>query len=72
MNEYRVPICSVGEEYVWIESITAKSVADCQEKLMNTLIEEYELDDCLTYREFKKLAAKNGIIIGEIKDLEEL
>lgn len=40
---------------------------------MQSLIAQYELfDDTLTYREFVEEADKKDILIGDIKDIEEL
>lgn len=73
MNKYLVSICDIQGGTTWIQSIPAKSNTDCQEKLVRLLIEKYdELEDCTSYREFVKQADKNDILIGDIKDIEEL
>lgn len=72
MNKYITPICDIQAGIVWNQIILARNVLDCQEKLTALLIEKYDLDDCITYREFIKLADKNDILIGEITDVEEL
>lgn len=72
MNKYVVPICNIRAGKVWDQTIIARNVIDCQEKLTELLIDKYNLEDCLTYREFVELADKNDILIGEIKDIEIL
>lgn len=72
MNKYVVPICNIRAGKVWDQIIIARNVIDCQEKLTELLIDKYNLEDCLTYREFVELADKNDILIGEIKDIEIL
>lgn len=72
MNKYIIPICDIQAGTVWNQIIIARNVTACQEKLSELLIERYDLEDCLTYREFVELADKNDILIGEIKDIETL
>lgn len=72
MNKYVAPICNIRAGKVWDQIIIARNVIDCQEKLTELLIDKYNLEDCLTYREFVELADKNDILIGEIKDIEIL
>lgn len=72
MNKYIIPICDIQSGKVWNQIIIARNVSDCQEKITGFLIEKYNLEDCLTYREFVTLADKNDILIGEIKDIETL
>lgn len=73
MNNYITPICDIQAGTVWTQTISARNVTDCQEKLSRLLIDKYDdLEDCLTYREFVALADKHDILIGEIKDIEEL
>lgn len=72
MNKYITPICDIQAGVVWNQIILARNVLDCQEKLTALLMEKYDLEDCLTYREFIALADKNDILIGEIKDIEVL
>ena len=72
MNKYIIPICDIQAGSVWNQIVLARNVIDCQEKLVRILVDMYDLEDCLTYREFVKLADENDILIGEIKDVEEL
>lgn len=72
MNKYIIPICDIQAGVVWNQVILARNVLDCQEKLILFLVEKYDLEDRLTYREFIANADENDILIGEIKDVEEL
>lgn len=74
MNKYIIPICDIDRGKVWIKTVIAKSNSACQEKLMAELIDLYDMEDTATsYREFIKLAdSKYNILIGDIKDTEEL
>lgn len=72
MNKYVTPICDISSSKTWMQVVLARNVVDCQEKLSRLLAEKYDLDDCLDYREFVKLADENDILIGEIKDIDEL
>lgn len=74
MNKYIIPICDIDRGKVWIKIVMAKSNSACQEKLMAELIDLYDMEDTATsYREFIKLAdSKYNILIGDIKDTEEL
>lgn len=74
MNKYIIPICDLDSNRVWIKTIVARSNADCQEKLIEELIELYDIDDNTSnYKEFVKLAdTEYNILIGNIKDIEEL
>ena len=74
MNKYIVPICDIEAGQVWIKTAMAKSNSDYQDKLMEELIDYYELDDTVSnYREFVELLdSKYNILIGEIQDIEEI
>ena len=74
MNKYIIPICDIDNGKVWIKTIIAKSNSACQEKIIEELIDLYDMEDTTSsYREFVKLADSNyNILIGDIKDTEEL
>lgn len=74
MNKYIIPICDINSGKVWIKTVIAKSNSACQEKIMEELIDLYDMEDTTSsYREFVKLADSNyNILIGDIKDIEEL
>jgi hypothetical protein len=73
MNKYVIPICDISSGNIWTHTISAKSRFDCQDKLMEELTDMYEIEDCDNYRDFVEVAdSKYDILIGDIKDLEEL
>ena len=74
MNKYIVPICKIEAGDIWIKTIIARSNSDCQEKIIEELIDMYDMEDnTSSYREFVELAdSKYNILIGDIKDIEEL
>lgn len=71
MNKYIIPIYCDGD--IWIESVSARSIADCQYKLMQRFSEDFDDDLISDYREFLNYMFKNyGYIIGDITDIETL
>lgn len=72
MYKYIIPICDIQAGRVWDEPVIARSMSECEEKLIKILTDKYDyLDDCLTYREFVAHADENDILIGKITDIEE-
>lgn len=73
MNKYLVPICDIQAGIVYNKTIVAKSYNDCQDKLMEYLINQYDcLQECLNYQEFVELADNNDILVGKIIDIETI
>jgi hypothetical protein len=75
MNKYIVPICDIQNGSVWIEVILSKSLSDCHDKLIDNILENYSSinDNFQNYEEFVGiLDSKYDIIIGDIRDIEEL
>lgn len=72
MNKYVIPVCDIDTGSVWNKVISAKSITDCKEKLMNELIEYYDLDDFSDYHEFIYWLNSQSILVGNITDIEEL
>lgn len=72
MNKYIIPICDIQGGQVWIHTITAKTIKECQEKIMEELLERYDLEETITYQDFVDILDQNDILIGNIKDIEEL
>lgn len=72
MNKYIVPICDIQTGDLWTKVIVSRDQNDCQEKVMQYLINEYEeLDYSTSYREFCNEALNNhDIVIGDILDIE--
>lgn len=74
MNKYIIPVCLVREDINWLEVVMARSISDCQDKLITIISEKYEIDEEFdNYREFKRTVdSEYDIIIGDIKDYETL
>lgn len=74
MNKYIIPVCLVREDINWLVTIMARSISDCQDKLITMISEKYGIEEeFVDYREFKyTVDSKYDIIIGDIKDYEIL
>ena len=72
MNKYIVPICDIQAGQVWNHIVMARTINECQDKIMETLIEKYDFEDSFTYREFIEFLDDHDILIGEITDIETL
>lgn len=72
MNKYLIPIYDIEDDELWIEVINAGSIKDCQEKLIQILIEEYDINEGSNYRDFLINASKANLRIGTITDIETL
>lgn len=74
MSKYIIPICDIDRGKIWIKTVIAKSNSACQEKIMEELIDIYDMENTASsYREFVQLVdSKYNILIGDIKDTEEL
>lgn len=72
MNTYLFPMCDVKDNIAWVEKILARNLASAEEKLIQLLIEDYEeydLPDDMS--EIKRILSSQGIILGELYDIEE-
>lgn len=67
MNKYIIPICDIPNSKVYNKIILATSYQACEDKLMT-----YFNSDANTYEEFIAELDNQDILIGEIKDIEEL
>lgn len=73
MNTYLVPIADTEEFDTWIVKISAPSLEDCEDKLMEYLCDMYKnLPTSIHYTDFIEECDKQNICIGEIQDIEEL
>lgn len=73
MNKYVIPICDWKASDIWNEVISARSLEDCQDKLMDKLCDMYGfLDTRKDYSDFIEECDINDLLIGEITDIEEL
>lgn len=74
MNKYLIPVCDASNNAkCWIEVILSRSNSECQEKLMNKLLDKFDyLEEASTYNEFVRKADSANIIIGKITDIDEI
>ena len=72
MNKYIVSIADMYAEQVWIETYLARNLNDCQEKIMESLINQYEFDEFGSWQEFVEFLNDHEIIISNIIDIETL
>lgn len=72
MNKYIVPICDIQAGKVWNKTLSASSLNACREKLMEQICNDYDMDLPDSYHEFVKTLDNNDILIGNIRDIEEL
>lgn len=69
MNTYIIPF-SINND-VWIESVKAKTILEAQDKLMNRLSYDWELDVPANWEDFLAILDNNEFRVGELKDIEE-
>ena len=72
MNKYIVPVCDLVGADIWIAKYSARSISDCQDKIMRKYSELHD-EDYTDYREFLDIMDKKyNYSIGEIIDIETL
>ena len=69
MNTYIIPFSLDND--VWIETVRAKSLLEAQDRLMNRLSNDWELDVPADWEDFLAILDNNGFRVGELKDVEE-
>lgn len=69
MNTYIIPFSLDND--VWIESVKAKSILEAQDKLMNRLSHDWELDVPTDWEDFLQILSNEMFRVGELKDIEE-
>lgn len=72
MNKYIVPIADLYAEQVWNEVFSARSISECQEKIIRSIIDQYDFDEPNSWEDFIEDMNQREILIGEIKDIETL
>lgn len=74
MNKYLVPICDINKSKNKLFIDFAPSRYDFQEKIMDKLINEYNIDETVaSYKEFVQLVdSQYDIILGPIEDYDEI
>lgn len=72
MNKYIIPICDLIEAKATFKVVLARSIEDCEDRLMVEFSEEYD-ENFLNYRDFIYTMDNNyNIAIGEITDIETI
>ena len=72
MNKYIVPMCDLVDATTWINKYSARSISDCQDKIMRAFSETFD-EDFIDYQEFLDIMDKDhNISIGDIIDIETL
>lgn len=69
MNKYIIPVCDYNESKVYNLVINANSYEACKDKIMNKFIDFSDSED---YDDFIADLDSLNILIGEIRDIEEL
>lgn len=73
MNKYIIPICDIPNNSIWNELIYARSISECQDKLMVILSEKLGIDEVVDFDEFVRNAdTEHDVMIGDITDIEAL
>ena len=72
MNRYIIPVYSLDADETWIETVSANSLEDAKDILMNRFYEEYELENCFDYATFIDICSEHDIVLGRFYDLDEL
>lgn len=74
MNKYIIPICDIKSGDIWLHKITARSLKECEDKLMGSLIRIYpkaEIVENEAYIDFISWLDFNlDVLVGEITDIE--
>ena len=72
MNKYIIPICDLASANIWLDKYSARSISECQDKIMREFSEVCN-EDFTDYREFLDIMDKKyNYSIGEIIDIETL
>lgn len=57
--------------YPYIVSTSARSMEEAERRIMNQLVNEWDLDVPADWDDFCDLAFQSGCDVGEIRDIEE-
>ncbi len=69
MNKYVIPICDLNESKIYNLVLFAKSISDCKDKIINHFSDKSIKDE---YDELVEDLDSKDILVGDIKDIEEL
>lgn len=72
MNKYIYSFCT-QEQWPEIRTVSANSINDAEDKIINKYCEKYEIDNNnVDYLEFQEKLNDLGIVISDLYDIEEL
>lgn len=72
MNKYIIPVCNLIDANIWIDKYSARSISECQDKIMREFSDTYN-EYFSDYEEFLDIMDKKyNYSIGEIIDIETL
>lgn len=72
MNKYIIPVCNLIDANIWIDKYSARSISECQDKIMREFSDTYN-EYFSNYEEFLDIMDKKyNYSIGEIIDIETL
>lgn len=69
MNKYIIPIALTDSKHCFLKVVNANSYLACTDKLMQAFSEYSDSDN---WGDFVSDLEENGILIGDIRDIEEL
>lgn len=73
MNKYIIPICNLISSEIKIKKISARSILDCQDKIIEYFSEKFDENFNDDYKEFvNKINEQYDYAIGDIIDIETL
>ena len=70
MNKYLVAAL-VGYDPIKIFSLTANSIHDAEQKIINYFVQNYDIDIPTDYKDLQKQVPKFDIDLGIVYDIEE-
>lgn len=71
MSKYLVPISDDEGKFPYIMSTSARSMEEAERRIMNNLVNEWDLEVPADWDDFCDNAFESGYYIGEIRDVEE-
>lgn len=71
MSKYLVPISDEEGKFPYIMSTSARSIEEAERRIMNNLVNEWDLEIPADWDDFCDNAYESGYYIGEIRDIEE-
>ena len=72
MNKYIIALADLQAGETWTEKISATSLSDCRDKLVDLITNEYDFESGSEWLDFVEQCNANDILVGEIEDIETL